>query len=437
MDETTPVPAAGAQQTRLRTDVFVTFGGKLSTLLFAFALSVLIARELGPSGNGLFAVAYTLTLVLVQVGALGFTTANPYFVARDASLLPRIVANSLWLSALLGFALAVVGVLLKAVAPGIVEGLGWVPLVVTLAGLPGALSQLFLQSVLLGEGRVVAYNAIEVLQAALALVALAIGFYAFDIGLTGVLVVVGASRYAATAIYLALLVRHAPPLRRLDRELVNRMLRYGFRVYAGIVLSFLLVRFDLLLVNGFLGHREAGVYSVAATMADGMFVLPMVIGLNLFTRVARGDPTEATAQIFRSVAVLYGLVCLVTIPLAEPAIRLFFGERFSEAAGLYYWLLAGIYSLGMLTLLSSHFAGRGYPIRAMLTWVFGLALNIGLNLVFLPGRGAWVAALTSSICYSALLLLHMWLFAKEAGGFGAMRPRLREVVSFVRFALAR
>ena len=64
----------------------------------------------------------------------------------------------------------------------------------------------------------------------------------------------------------------------------------------------------------------------------------------------------------------------------------------------------------------------------MCIWVAGLALNIALNLVFLPGRGAWVAALASSITYALLLALHMWLFAREAGGYGALRPRFGEVV---------
>ena len=51
-------------------------------------------------------------------------------------------------------------------------------------------------------------------------------------------------------------------------------------------------------------------------------------------------------------------------------------------------------------------------------------------------QGLWVAALTSSVTYAYLLALHMWLFAREAGGYAAMRPRLREVVSFVRVALS-
>jgi hypothetical protein len=36
-----------------------------------------------------------------------------------------------------------------------------------------------------------------------------------------------------------------------------------------------------------------------------------------------------------------------------------------------------------------------------------------------------------------LLALHMRLFAREAGGYGALRPRAREVVGFVRTAFAR
>ena len=426
-----------AQPARLRTDVFVTFGGKAATLVLGLLTAVVIARQLGPSGQGTFAVAYSLTLLLAQVGSLGLASANPYFAARERQLLPRIVGNYLWFSAGLGVALVAVGAAIKIVAPGLLEGLGWTPLAVTLAGLPGALAAYFLQSVLLGEGRMIAYNAVEAGQSAFTLLAVIAAFAIFGVGVTGALVAIGAGRYIAAAVYFLLLARPARPYPRFDRRLARQMLAYGSRVYVAIVLSYLIVRFDLLLVNGYLGSREAGVYSVAATLADGMFVLPMVIGLNLFPRVARGDPTKASAEVFRSVAVLYGLFCLVTIPIAGPAIRTFFGAQYSGATSLYYWLLPGIYAFGMLTILSSHFAGRGFPRRAMEIWVFGIGLNVVLNVLFLPGRGAWVASVTSSISYVILLALHMWLFAKEAGGFGSMRPRLREVVQFVRFAFSR
>src|SRR5215216_1962044 len=204
MDET-PVPAAGAQPARLRTDVFLTFAGKGATLLLGLATAAIVARRLGPSGQGLFAVAYSLTLMLVQVGGVGLTTANPYFAARSPGQVPRIIGNALWLAGVLGLALAGVGVLLKIAVPGVIEGLGWTPLLLTLAGIPGGLAALFLQSVLLGEGRMIAYNAVEVTQAAGTLAALVAGFVLADLRLSGTIAILGAGRYAAALGYVALL----------------------------------------------------------------------------------------------------------------------------------------------------------------------------------------------------------------------------------------
>jgi O-antigen/teichoic acid export membrane protein len=438
MDESSVVvPVPGPQPARLRTDVFLTFGGKGITLLLTVATVSVVARALGPSGQGLFAVAYTLSLLLIQIGGLGLTTANPYFTARDRASRPRIVGNAVWFAAALGLVLVVVGVLLKLVAPDMVEGLGWTPLLVTLAGIPGGLAALFLQGVLLGEGRMVAYNAVDVAQAALTLAGLIVVLFVLDEGLTGALLVIAASRYAGALAYFTLLARAGAPALRPDVGLARTMLRYSFRIYVAALISLLVIRLDLLLVNAFLGSDEAGLYSVAAALADGMFVLPMVIGLNLLTRVARGDPDQATAEIFRSVFVLYGLVCLATVPFAGFGIRAIFGERYAEAETLYYWLLPGIFCLGMLTILSHHFAGRGFPRAAMGIWFVGLAVNLAINLAFLPGRGAWVAALASSISYALLLALHMWLFARDAGGLGVLRPNAREVVRFVRVAVSR
>ena len=428
------VPPAPA---RLRTDVFLTFFGKAIVLGLGFALVAVVARELGTSDTGSFLVAYSLTILLSQIGGLGLTTANPYFAAREPSRVPQIVANSLWLAAGLGTVLALAGASIKVIFPGALEGLGWAPLIVTLIGLPGGLAAFLLQSVLLGEGRMVAYNGIEAAQTAVTLVAVVAGFVFFDFGLTGTLAVIVVNRYVAAAVYLYLLPRHSSGQGRFNRPLARRMFAYGFRAYVAIVLSYLIVRVDLLLVNAFLGREEAGLYGVAATLADGMIIIPMVISINLFPRVARGDPVQASAEVFRSTAVLYALLCLVTVPLAGPAITTFFGESYSDATNLYYLLLPGIYAYGLVTILSSHFAGRGFPRAVILVWVFGIALNLVLNVLLLPGRAAWVASVTSSLSYGILLVLHMWLFAREAGGYGALRPRPREVVSFVRVAFSR
>ena len=56
--------------------------------------------------------------------------------------------------------------------------------------------------------------------------------------------------------------------------------------------------------------------------------------------------------------------------------------------GLYLWLTPGIFSLGLVTVLSHHFAWAAVSrCPAMLVWIIGLVVNVAINLVFLPSVG--------------------------------------------------
>jgi O-antigen/teichoic acid export membrane protein len=429
--------AAVVETRRLRTDVFLTFGGRVAVLLLTAASTVVISRALGPTGRGAVAVAYSLTILLVQIGTLGLVTANPYFVGRDPSTRSTVVTNSLWLAAILGVLLVGMGALIKVIAPGFVHGVSAGELAIALAGIPVSLAAMFLQSTLLGLGQMIGYNGVAVATSSTALVALVITDVLPGLTVARALAILVSAQVLAAGAFLVLLTRDCSIRARPDRRLALQMLKYGIRVYAVTGLAFLVIRFDLLLVNDFVGQKQAGFYSVAAAGADVMYLLPSVIALNLFARVARGADTETTAEVFRSVAVLYGAVCLVSIPLAQPAVHILLGSDFDKAVPLYYWLVPGIFSLGMLNILSNHFAGRGLPLAAVLVWIPGLAIMLAIDLAFLSSHGAYIASLASSIAYTLILLFHMQLFAREAGGYGAMRPRLREVGRFVRVAFSR
>ena len=105
---------------------------------------------------------------------------------------------------------------------------------------------------------------------------------------------------------------------------------------------------------------------------------------------------------------------------------------YQGSISLYKWLLPGFFTLGLLTNLAHHFAGRGYPKEAAAIWFVGLAVNIVINVAFLPGRGAWVASLASSVAYAILLGLHVLLFVRETGRWSSLRPRLDEIARMVR-----
>ena len=199
--------------------------------------------------------------------------------------------------------------------------------------MPASLASVYLQAILLGIGRMIPYNAVEVVQAVGTLAGLVIGFELLGFGPAGGLAVMVAGFYFAAARVHGHPARAQPAFRfgtRRPSALLRRMLVFSAKTYVASLCMFLLLRLDMLLVNAYLGKEEAGYYSAATAIADALMVLPIVIGLNLLPRVARDGGWKPTAEIFSGVGLLYGLVCLLSVPLAGPGIGLLFGDRRSS-----------------------------------------------------------------------------------------------------------
>jgi O-antigen/teichoic acid export membrane protein len=427
-----PIP-----ERRLRSDVFLMAGSKGFMIVLNAIAGILTARYLGASGRGILAVALSITILLVQVGHLGFESGNTYYVAKRPELRGAVVGNSIWAAALIGTVLFGVGVLIRAGVPDVVKGVGWLELVVALAGLPAALLTPFLRAAMFGEARTVAYNVFDVVLAMGQVAAMWIGFAVFNMSVLGALCVTTGYYFLASITYVAYLARTGPVRLLPDIGLARDMMGYGTRIYIASLLGFALLRIDMLFVNGFLGARQAGLYSVAVGLADAVMILPVTVGLNVFPRIVRREGAEMTAEIFRTVSIVYAVICVATIPVASVAITLLYGETFSPATSLYFWLLPGVYSLGTLNILQWHFAARGFPWTAVLVWVPALLLNMTMNAILLPVGGTFIASLSSSIAYTLLLVLHLRLFAHQHGGYSALRPRFGETVAIVRTALGR
>jgi O-antigen/teichoic acid export membrane protein len=410
---------------------------KCLLLVAGLATTVIAARALGPGGRGVVAVSLGFSIILRQIGTLGLATANPYFLARNGAHAHQLVINSAWLAVSLGMILGITGVALKVGAPGVVPGVPWSAYLLALASIPFALAALFLQSILLGLGRTTAYNLVEVGQEVLIALAMAVALFPLHRGPTAAVALLGGGYVVSTAVYFFLLRGHRGASSKPDLGLARSMVAYAFRIYMATLLAFLVIRLDLVLVNAYRGSADAGIYSVDAALAGGMYIIPSVIAINLFVRVARGREPALTATIFRLVALVYGALCLLAVALAGPFIHLLYGPRFSEAISVFYWLIPGVFALGMLTILAHHFAGRGFPLNAMLVWVVGLAVNLVINVALLPKHGIWVAAMSSSVAYTMLLVLHMRLFARDIGGYRAMVPSLKETWYFIRLAVDR
>jgi O-antigen/teichoic acid export membrane protein len=200
----------------------------------------------------------------------------------------------------------------------------------------------------------------------------------------------------------------------------------GGRVYVVGLVTFLLIRLDLLLVNSILGQRDAGLYSLAGYVSEALSIIPSVIAVNMVARIAREHGADTSARVFRSTLLLYGGLCMLSVIVVSIGLPLVYGSAYNESVALYYWLAPGIFFLGLLSVVGIHFSVRGYPPALIAAWALGLVLDIALNIILLRPLGLYIAPLSSTVAYGLVLVAHLGRFARESGGWRELAPRVSE-----------
>lgn len=393
----------------LASDFVRSVGETVSTrvvgLVLGLVFSVAVARALGPEGRGLLAVATTLTGLGMQFANMGLHAANTYLVARDRGTLRGLLGNSLVVGLILGLVPVLVIGAVELAAPSAILIRGPL-LALALVGIPVGLVVMFLQNLLLGVHEIRTYNAMELVVRL------------FNLAATGVLLVLGA---ATPVSFAALGVAGnagilAWSLRRLtsvagggplvDRTLVRRQLSFGLRAYVAALFSFLVIRADVMMVQYYQGAAATGLYSLAVTMVDLLYLTPVVVGTLLFPRLAAlASPAARWAEARRVALGVAGFMAVVggfAALVARPAVGLLYGVPFEPSVPAFLWLLPGIVVLSVNTIFQNFFAAQGMPWVAVYSPAVATLINFPLNAVLIPRMGIRGAALASTVAYAAM-----------------------------------
>jgi len=376
--------------------------------------SVVTARWLGPSGLGLFAAIGAIVGTASQLGNLGLPVAVSRFAAEDGKKVPSLIANARVIGALTG-TLAVAA--LAVMYAGLPAVFGEVPrnlaLVAALA-LPFGFASGQFQSVLLGRQRVREYNFMEAMNRVLSLVVAFVVLVLMGLGLPTLVVMTVVIALINYAVYQVVLwpqsARLAP-----DPGLMKSMSTFTGKAYLGTLLSYLVLRSDILLINAMLGPDPTGLYSVAVRPIDFMLLLPAVSGTLLFPRIAAsgGDRESAqfTAMVARHIALVMLVACAVLAAVAWWVVPALFSSAYQGSVIPLWILLPGALCMAVQSILGNDLAGRDYPLAILWIWTALLITNVGLNVIWIPRYGIAGAAASSTVAYALSLLLmgRYWL----------------------------
>ena len=400
--------------------VFLTLSARFIGIGCGLLSSIIIARILGPSGKGILAILTVLAGLILLFGNFGLPASNIYFIGKRKEILPQITNNSLWFGVIGGifFSLFVYFVIIKYTTIFTNIFTKDIPLLlvwITLLTIPFAFVASLFPNILLACKKFLSYNGIAIANSILSLIGIFLDLVIFKKGITELVIVTAVIGIVMSAIYLFSTVRQVQVKIKcsFSLDLFFQMSKYGIRSYLACLFGFLIIRADMFLVNYYLGTAATGIYSVDARFADLLCVLPSTVGLLLFSKIASSnDKGEFTQKISRTTVILMLVVCSFAALLAKPLILFFYGDSFAQAIRPFFWLLPGIFFLGIGTIFMQDLAGRGLPPIVYIATAIALVVNIGMNIWLIPILKISGAAIASSVAYTLMAILTIGYFLK-------------------------
>jgi len=185
------------------------------------------------------------------------------------------------------------------------------------------------------------------------------------------------------------------------------------------VVGLLNYRASLFLVERFLGLSTVGIYSVAVTAAELLWLLSSSVTVSVYSRIGHPDTKVAanmTVQAVRINVLSTLLAAPVLLGLAWWALPWVMGPAYQASLLPLATLLPGVAAYAAASSLSAFYTNHlGRPQLSGAIAGMSLTISFGLGWVLVPLWGAVGAAVSSSLGYILAIMAAYGVFLKHAG----------------------
>jgi O-antigen/teichoic acid export membrane protein len=402
-----------ASGSSMRRNIGMTLGRQIAAALMQLLVVVIIARQLGPEGNGFYAMAVLVPTLLANFLNLGIGPATVYHLSRRDFSANQAVRGNIRLALVITFVGLVVSLpVLTAWGDTLFPGIPKELLFIGLACFPIMLLLAFLATVLQGMEDFRAFNASVLLPPLITLTGVTVALYIFDAGIYGALTAFILGQLAALIAVSLFLRTHVPvdeakvAGKRADKanSYNQRVLDYGWKSHLSNVITFVNYRADIFLVNFFLTPAATGLYVIAVQISEKLWMPSQAVSTVLFPRLsAMKDKPLERLKLTRKGFVLVALITALISGIAALAlywlIGPIFGDDYREALPAFLWLIPGVALWAGARVQANCIAAAGKPEWNMYVSLGVLTINVAGNIILIPEFGIVGAAWATSSAY--------------------------------------
>jgi len=403
-------------------NVLYQFAGRVIAFILGIATSIIVARWLGPEGKGIVSTLQTFLGFFGGIALLGLPTALQYNIANKSHPIGDIIGVFCHFVLSYYFPLTFILIFLAPyLTSSFLKGVPSLLLIISLlisllttylSPLGSSLSALRRFNYVLLLGVLSSFLRLALLSLFLILLKWGVwGAFASDWSLLPLNLSLG-FLFVSDVIH----PRHFLP--RWNKEIFSQMLKYGLAVFLSGMLWQVNARFDVFVVNSFLGASAVGLYMTGVNYSELMRLFSDSVNSVLFPQISSSSPQESrklTSFLTRSLPLYYLPLAPLFLLLAPLVIPLFFGSAFHPSISVIPYLLPGIIAWMYLGCLWNHFSGRGYPRYNLYSSLGGSILTLILDFLLIPRWGIVGASIASSLAYSLTLLVALYFFKKLEG----------------------
>lgn len=216
-----------------------------------------------------------------------------------------------------------------------------------------------------------------------------------------------------------------------ERGVFQAIFGHGFWVQMANIAQLFSYRLSFYLLEDKMGAEAVGIYGVAVSLAEALWIVSRSISLVQVSEIANSnnelDQQQLTATWSR-VTTWLTLVCLIPLlSIPDSWFGAVFGPEFTGIRTLLFWLAPGILALATSNILTHYFSGKGkYQLNALVS-AFTLVVVALLLPIMISQWGVVGAAAGQSIAYLLAWLFAVLLFSKgKLATIGKVLPQFAD-----------
>jgi O-antigen/teichoic acid export membrane protein len=404
-----------------RSGVHALFTSVIAVIL-AVAVNVIIARALGSAGKGSYDLALTTAALLAIAVGFSLPVGITYVVARGRANLRPLAWQLIGMVLLFGAIAALVLFALRHTR----FATSFIPADISVWAIPLIVFNMMLteaanywRAMLNGRQEIIQANRNDLLGRAghVLLLLIAIVLLRHRASPAHFIVVNIVALILTNLIFLKTLRPALQP--HAGASGLRDITAYSFTCYLSNFTQFLNYRLDVFIVTYFAGLQALGLYTLAVSLGQMIWLVSKAAATVLLPNVAaRQDEIDAnaerTAQITRVAFGISLIAALLLALFAAPLVPWLFGEEFRSSVAPLLWLLPGIVAFSAANVIASYLAGAGKPRLNFYVSLAGLLMTIALDLLLIPRFNIIGAAIASTLSYLTSTVVIIYFFTRAS-----------------------